>query len=661
MNQRELYQALEIVDDEGLLRHFPSRYESLTPTIIPDTPEDGYRGVFKGTVFGLRNFGGYNKSIIRFRFKTTLGKEIQCMLYQQPFYLSKLSSGKDLLVVAYYSDARKAYMVQSILDYDSYYALTGIKPVYALPKAVSASFFANTIKKLLSYPREAQYVVSYLPVRLIEKYRLMNEFDAYRAVHLPKNEKNLKDGLRVFKYEEALSYSIHALAIRKETNKQKKEHNQKIDHSKINEFVSSLAYRLTKDQLSAIHDIVLDMEKESIMYRLLQGDVGTGKTIVAFTSLYANCLRGKQGVLMAPTFELAYQHYQNALKVFSSYDIKISFLAGNAIKEKEKREILKGLEEGNVDILISTHSVLSSKVAFKDLGLSVIDEQQRFGVEQREELVKKGNGIDLLMMSATPIPRTLSQVINADMDVSTLDQFPHGVRNVRTELVTSVDPVINKAILKAMASKRQIFIVAPKIEKGAKESTSAESIYKDISERYGKENVQLLHGKIKKEEQDRIISSFVSGEKLILVSTTVIEVGIDVSKACLLIVYDANYFGLSSLHQLRGRIGRSGDFALALLIYDGHDKDAIAKLKFLSGCNDGLEISQFDLKQRGAGSYSGSNQSGKSELMVCNFVEDLEIFKCAKDDAKEILNHPDEPDNANYLRYLDPEDKFHLI
>lgn len=660
MNQNELYLALSVKTDEDLLRHFPSRYEDLHPTLLPDEPEDGYRAVLKGTVSGLRNFRGRGNSLIRFQFRTTLGKTVSCILYNQPFYLTKLSAGKDLLIVCYYSEPRKAFMVYSILDMDSYFVMTGIKPVYTLPKAVSSSYFTSYIRKLLSYPREASYLVSPLPGKLIEKYRLLNEFDAYKAIHLPISEKNLKDGLRVFKYEEALAYSIRSLSLKKAADSIKKKENSPIDHVKINGFVSSLSYKLTKDQLAAIREIVADMEKDTIMYRLLQGDVGTGKTIVAFAALYANYLRGKQGVLMAPTFELAKQHYENAKRIFASFPIHIAFLAGAATKAKEKREIIEGLANGTIDILISTSAVLSSSLSFSGIGLAIIDEQQRFGVEQRESLIQKGEGCDLLMMSATPIPRTLSQIINADLEVSTLQMFPHGQRKVHTALVTSVDPLIPKAIHKALDAKRQIFVIAPKIEKGNSEYSSAESVYQDFCERYGKDNVQLLHGRIKKEEQDRIIASFVNGEKLILVSTTVVEVGIDVSKACLLLVYDANFFGLSSLHQLRGRIGRSGDFALALFIYDGKEKEATEKLSFLAENKDGLKISEFDLKQRGAGSYSGSSQSGKSELRVCNFVEDYPMFECAKKDAAEILSHPEEAENAAYLKRLDSEYSIHL-
>lgn len=265
----------------------------------------------------------------------------------------------------------------------------------------------------------------------------------------------------------------------------------------------------------------------------------------------------------------------------------------------------------------------------------------------------------MLMMSATPIPRTLSQIVNADLDVTTLNQFPHGLRNVETRVIHSQDPLLMKAIEKALSVNRQVFIVAPKISDGTSKANSAESVYKDIEERF-KDKVQLLHGKIKKETQDEIIKRFISNEKPILVSTTVIQVGIDVSTACLLIIYDANYFGLSTLHQLRGRVGRSGDFALALLVYDGNEKEAREKLDFLASSNDGLAIAQFDLKQRGSGSYSGTNQSGKSELMVCNFVDDLKMFEYAKQDASYILDHPSEKDHAQYLKSIDMDEKLNL-
>ncbi len=657
MNQKELYSALNATSEEDILRHFPARYENLSVTPLPHVLKNGQRFVFLSKPESIRSINKGGTSLIRFKIRVSLSL-LDCMIFNQPFYMQKLSCQKELCFVLYYSEVRKAFIVHLILDSDAYSVITGIRPIYNLPKNVSQSFFSMQLRKILSQPKEAVFMVSKVPQKYVERYRLLNEFDAYRCVHLPRNQEHLKEGLRVFKYEEALSYCIRSLANKKEIDALKKEGFLPIPHKEVNQFVKNLPYKLTLDQLSAIRDIVLDMEKPNVMNRLLQGDVGTGKTIVSFAALYANSLRNLQGVLMAPTFELAMQHYQNAKKVFSSYPLAIAFLSG-ATSAKEKKKILEDLKKGDVQLLISTHSAFSKDVVFDRLGLVIIDEQQLFGVEQREALLQKGKAVDILMMSATPIPRTLAQIINADIAVTTLTQFPFGERNVQTKVIQSVDPLLYKAIDKALEVHRQVFIVTPKITEEKKGASSVEKVYEEISSRY-KEKAQLLHGKIKKEMQDEIIQKFSSGDKPILVSTTVIQVGIDVSKACLLIVYDANYFGISTLHQLRGRIGRSGDYALALLVYDGNDEEAKEKLDFLAKSNDGLAISQFDLKQRGSGSYGGVNQAGKSELQVCNFVDDLKLFECAKKDAAEILSAPENEENSAYLKSLNLDKKMNF-
>lgn len=653
MNITELYQALNAKSDIDILRNFPARYESLSLTPVDKEPIDHMRYVFRGTASHIKAINA-GTSIIRFT--VMLGnRALSLIIFSQPFYLMKIKKGNELLFVTYYSDNRKAFIVSSIIDGESYYAMTGLKPIYSLPKSISQSYFANYIKKTLSTPFERDMIHSILPQRYINKYQLLNEFDAFKCVHLPKNQKDLNQGLRVFKYEEALQYCIRSIQLKKKADNIKKRETISIDHKKINAFVAALPYKLTKDQLIAIKNIVLDMEKSNIMYRLLQGDVGTGKTIVAFVALYANFLRGKQGILMAPTFELAKQHYENALKVFASYPIAIAFLSGS-MKQSERKKVLSGIEDGSIHILISTNAATSETIKFHDLCLSIIDEQQRFGVRQRQELLEKGESNDLLMMSATPIPRTLSQIVNSDIEVSTLEEFPHGQRNVKTALIRSTDPSLYDAIEKSTAAKRQVFVVCPKIDEGEKGNSSAVKVYEELVKRFGQDKVQLLHGRIKKEEQDRIYQAFLSNEKPILVSTTIVEVGIDVSSAGLMIIYDANYFGLSSLHQLRGRIGRSGDFALALLVYDGDDPEANDKLSFLASTNDGLRISEYDLKLRGSGSYSGERQSGKSELTVCNFVSDHAIFQYARADALEILENQNDKDNARYLASLPKEE-----
>lgn len=655
MTERELYTLLNASNYEDVLRHFPSRYEDLkeTPLIYPYV--DYQRYVLKGTISNLRSLGKYKTSIIRFNFTTFSGKMIPCIIINQPFYATILKSNSEKLIVVYYSETRKVFSVSTIINLDSYYAMSEIKPCYNLPRGVTHSYFVSYLKKILTNISLKSAVYSKVPLRYQKKYNLLDEYEAFRIIHFPKNKEELNIGLRVFKYEEALSYSIKSLLLRKESEKRKKQ-TLPIDKKKVNNFVMTLPYKLTSSQKEAVHDIVLDLEKEKVMYRLLQGDVGSGKTLVAFICLYANYLRNKQGVLLSPTFELAIQHYNNALKVFKDVDINIALLVGN-MSLKEKRETLSKLNKGDIDILISTHAALSKDTVFKDLGLTIIDEQQLFGVKQRESLLNKSTTSDLLMMSATPIPRTLSMIINADLDVSTISELPFGDRKVETKVVNSADPIIDKAIKQCLLKNRQVFVVVPKIDENDKDTKSTEEVYNEYVLRYGKENVALLNGRIKKEERDKIFKEFSNAVKKILVSTTVIEVGVDVKDAGLLIVYDANYFGLSSLHQLRGRIGRNGQFALALLIYDKNDKKAKEKLEFLAKNTDGMKISEYDLKMRGTGSYEGEQQSGKSELFVCNFVDDYKVFEASKSDANEILANLDDKENYEYLKWIDTDKK----
>lgn len=648
MTLSEMYSLLSCKDDEDFIRNFPIRYESLETTPIDTNPSENKRYVFKGSPEQIVVLSKYNKDLIRFKIHI-VDKTISCLLYKQPFYLQKLNKYKPLIFVLYYSEARKIYVVNSIFDVDSFYALSGIRPIYHLPKGISQSYYLNQVKKILTSTKIFSFKWK-IPKKYVKKYNFIDEGLAYKYIHLPKDKEELNKGQRLLKYEEALSFFTCALSLKKEIENKKTKKVIPINHDLINDFVKNLSYKLTKDQNVAIKEIILDMEKPSRMYRLLQGDVSTGKTIVAFASLYANYLRNKQGVMVSPTLELTKQHFNNALKVFNQYNIRVCLLS-SALTAKERKEVLEDIKNNKIDIVFSTHSIFNEEICFKDLGLAIVDEQQLFGVKQRDIVLSKGECTDLLMMSATPIPRTLSQIINSDVEVSTLSTYPTGVRQVDTRLVNSSDPIIHKAILKAIESKRQVFVVAPKISEGKNQSASAESIYEKMSEIYGEDKVQLIHGKIKKDERDQIYKSFLNNEKPILVSTTVIEVGIDVSSAGLLIVYDANYFGLSSLHQLRGRIGRSGKFSLALFVYDGNDIDAKEKLDFLAKNNDGISISEYDLIHRGPGEYWGERQTGsKSFLKITDFVLDQKIFSYAKNDAMEILNNLNDIENNEFYK-----------
>lgn len=626
-----------------ILRHFPKRYDSLEIDVLDNLPTT-YKSL---TLFGYaKNIilikGG---SIIRFDIFSYESKaSIKGIIINQPFYSTILKTGRDLYFFGTYSLKLKAIVINLVLSSNNLLVQHKYKPYYSLPTGVSQSNFYILVNELLQENKD--YIQNNLPSLYIKKYKLEDLYQAFKDVHIPISEETIKRGLRVFKYIEALKYAVYNLYTYKNKQNIKKQVLNPIPKEKINEFILKLPYKLTQDQIRSIKEIILDMDSAKIMNRLLEGDVGTGKTIVSFISMYANYLRGGQSCLLAPTLTLAKQHYINALEAFKKYDIKICLLDGNNSSKKQ----LEDIKNGNYDFIIGTHALFSKKVTYKNLSLCVIDEQHKFGVTQREEIIKKGELVDTLMMSATPIPQTLTKIIVSDLDVSCLKEFPFSKRNVQTQVVNSSSPLILKAITHALEVKKQVYVVAPKIEQSETSSKlSSKYIYQELVNKFGIENVALLTGKTKKEEQDQIYDDFKNGKKLILVSTSLIEVGIDVKNASLLVVYEANYFGLASLHQLRGRIGRSGNGGLALFVYDKEDPIALDKLNFLANNNDGEKIAIYDLKLRGGGDLLSLRQTGSSLLNVANFVDDENIFKYAKIDAEEILNNLDIKENKLFL------------
>lgn len=640
---REIYSKLKANHPEDILRHFPKKYESNQVTNLNGNFFQGQSVVLFGVAENITSIKAGN--IIRFEVNSSIFHiNTKAMIFNQPFYLKMLSNKASYFFFGTYSERLKLVLVTSILSTNNYLVQLPFRPIYSLPTSISQSNFYILIHDILE--NDGDYIVSNLPKKYIDKYKLEPIFQAYKDVHIPFNKDTIYRGLRVFKYMEALKYALVNLYNLKNQEVIKKKEMLPIDKSKINDFILKLPFKLTKNQIEAIREIILDMDSTKLMNRLLEGDVGTGKTIVCFTCLYANYLRKGQGVLLAPTQTLANQHYQNALETFKDYDIKICLLTSNTSSKE-----IKLIKEGYYNIVIGTHSVFSNKVEYKDLTLTIIDEQHKFGVKQRQQIIQKGLYNDVLMMSATPIPQTLTKIIVDDLSVSVLKSFPFKEREVTSKVVTSDDPIIFKSISHALEIKKQVYIVAPKIEDNEKSNKlSSKYIYEEMVKKYGEENIGLLTGKMKLDEQEKVYEEFKSGKKLILVSTSLIEVGVDVKNASLLIIYEANYFGLASLHQLRGRIGRNGQKAFALFIYDKDDQQALDKLNYLASTNDGEKIAIYDLEHRGGGDLLSLRQVGNSFLQVANFVKDQEIFKCAKQDAKEILENENLKENKLFIQ-----------
>ena len=513
-----------------------------------------------------------------------------------------------------------------------------LKPIYSLPSEYQNHLYASLVKKSLEAVKGQ--IFSTIPYDYLNKYRLVNKEVALNWAHNPKNPQEIHQALRHLKYEEALLFSIKNQLIRESNKSLTKVKKEPIGLDICEPFIRDLPYILTKDQLEACDEIINDMNQNSLMYRLLQGDVGTGKTLVSFIALYANYLRGDQGALMAPTDALARQHYNNALKLFKNTKLKIALLLGST-STSEKKQIKDDLKEGYIDLIIGTHALFTKDTIYSSLGLVVIDEQHRFGVNQRIALANKGEHADLLMMSATPIPRSLALSIYGDLDISTLYTFPSTKRDVTTKIVNSDDQLIYQTIDEAINNGKQAYVIAPLIDFSEDGKFSVEQLYARYLLRY-KGATGLLHGRMKQEEKEEVLNKFYNNEIKVLVSTQVVEVGIDVKNANTMVIYDATHFGLASLHQLRGRIGRDGSKATCLLV--SNEEDA-SKLEILTKSEDGFAIAEEDMKQRGPGELTGVKQSGIPDFSFLNIVDDYKIFIVARDDAKEILKNKD---NKNY-------------
>ncbi len=642
MNKFELLEKLQVSSDIEILEKLPSRYIDLSPLSDDIFLGDGrmIRGCYQ--IYEVKTNRAHG--IIRFGAKNSVnGICHSFIIYNQMFYLNRIATGKTLFIIGRYSARFKSIVVSAVYELSSWFVQSEIKPFYRLPGGIGQSYFMNVIDNIL-HSSLMQYIGNNVPDEFVKKYRLIPRGQAFKIVHQPDGKKQLQEGLRTFKYEEALAYCMKMEVNKRLRSIYKKGAHLSIDRNKMNALVKKLPFSLTKDQIQCTKEIMDDMDSSNVMFRILQGDVGTGKTAVALLSLFANTIRGGQGVLFAPTTSLAIQHYKNALSFYSGFNVKVGLLISN-LKRSQKKKLLEELACGDIDVLISTQAGIEKGVTFKKLTLSIIDEQQQFGVDQRMTMMKKGDYVDTLMMSATPIPRTMSRIVFGDLDISELKEFPKGItRHVDTKVVNSQSQLISKAINRALEIKRQVFVVVPRIdgdEEDESNKLSAKEVYDDYVKEYGEDKVQLLHGRMKKDDQNEVLNKFRNNEKPILISTSIIEVGVDVQEACLMIIYSANYFGLSALHQLRGRVGRNGKNGLTLLVYDGDDDQAIDKLNYLATHTDGFDISQYDLRSRGAGDWAGTDQSGHDGLSVINFDKDRKIFECAMEDAKEIL------DNAN--------------
>ena len=511
-----------------------------------------------------------------------------------------------------------------------------IIPIYSLTYNLSQ----NNLRKIMEEAIKIVYgnLQETLPQYLIKQYNLEDINNATKNIHFPKEFKDFNIARNRLVFEELLSVQLALLELKNNYITEKKG-NQFDKNVKMSDVINTLPFKLTKAQIRVLEEIDENMESDKVMNRLLQGDVGSGKTVVAMCAAYKAVKSGYQAAIMAPTAILATQHLENFKKILDKLNIKCELLI-SGITKKKKEDILNRLKNGEIDILIGTHAIIEDNVIFKNLGLVVTDEQHRFGVRQRAKIAEKGNNPDVLVMTATPIPRTLALILYGDLDISIIDELPPNRKKIETFAVNkNMTERVNNFIKKQIDEGRQAYIVCPLVEENEEmDLKSVEALYETYSkEVFPQYKVEYLHGKMKQKEKDDIMERFKNGKIDILISTTVIEVGVDVPNSNIMVVENAERFGLAQLHQLRGRVGRGEYKSYCILKYEGKGETIRKRMKVMCETNDGFVISEKDLELRGSGDFFGTMQHGLPEFKIANLFEDIEMLKKVQVVAMEIL------------------------
>ena len=626
----KLFQNLNIFTIQDLITYYPYKYKLYHPVTL-DNYEENTEVLINGYVAFDAKIYYIKRNLNKISFRLNTGtKLINVTIFNRPFIKQHLLLNKYISVIGKYNIKTNTFTASDI-------KLTPIikdeiEPIYHTTQGLKQVNIHKIINNLLE---KNIYVPSLIPEEYIKEYSLLDKLTAIKEIHNPTSTNNLKQAEICLKYEELFEYTLKINYLKYLKDKTTTSYIKTFDTSKLDNLISSLPFKLTDSQVNAVEDIKNDFNSPKHMNRLILGDVGSGKTIISFLALFMNYLSGYQGVLMAPTEILIKQHYENIKKILT--DLNIEILTGSTTK-KDRDKIIENLKNGKIDILLSTHSVLNDDVVFKNIGLVVTDEQHRFGVNQRKNLQNKGENVDVLYMSATPIPRTLALTIFKDMDITEIKTKPLNRKPKITKLYkTSEIKEVLYEMLDEIKKGHQIYVVSPLIE-NEEENTKLASVnylYEKINVALnGKVPIGVLHGKLKNEEKENIMNDFKSNKTKILISTTIIEIGVDVSNATMIVIFNAERFGLATLHQLRGRIGRNDIESKCILISD-YDTP---RLKILEESEDGFYISEKDFELRGAGDLFGVKQSGDMVFKIANLNKDFKILKKCSEDSLNFLN-----------------------
>lgn len=650
----EKFAKLGIETLQDLLLYFPFRYEDFQSKQVFDL-EDGEKAVISGIVATPANVQYYGFKRNRLRFSIKQGEVVLAVnFFNQPYLADKIEVGATVAIFGKWDKAKASLTGMKLLAQVE----DDLQPVYRVAQGISQTSLVKLIKTAFDQGLDL-LIEENLPGVLLERYQLLSRVEAVRAMHFPKDLSEYRQALRRIKFEELFYFQMQLQVLKMESKDAS--NGLSIDWQKalLQEKKKQLPFSLTEAQERSLSEILSDLKSPTHMNRLLQGDVGSGKTVVAGLAMYAVYTAGYQSALMVPTEILAEQHFESLGQLFP--ELKLALLTGS-MKVAERREILLAIETGTVDMVIGTHALIQDSVRYHRLGLVIVDEQHRFGVAQRRILREKGDNPDVLMMTATPIPRTLAITAFGDMDVSIIDQMPAGRKPIITRWVKHEQlEVVLEWIKKEVLKGAQVYFISPLIEESEtldlKNAIALEeelrTYFTDIA------HVSLLHGKMKSNEKETIMQAFKDKKVDILVSTTVIEVGVNVPNATIMIVMDADRFGLSQLHQLRGRVGRGDKQSYAVLVANPKTESGKQRMKIMTETTNGFVLAEEDLKMRGSGEIFGTRQSGIPEFQVADIIEDFPILEEARKVASQIVQKTDwrnDPDWHLVALHLEKQD-----
>ncbi|MFD1735779.1 ATP-dependent DNA helicase RecG [Bacillus salitolerans] len=641
LNDMGIYTVLD------LLEHIPYRYEDYRLKQLEDVKHDE-RVTVQGKVHSEPSLTFYGRKRSRLTVRVLVERIlVTAVFFNQAYLKNKIELGGSITLTGKWDQHRQTINV-SEMKMGDVTRTSELKPLYH----TKGDLTTKSLQRLITnaFQQYEHHIAEIIPTSLLKQYKLPSRSQTLRLLHFPNSFEQIKHARRRMVYEEFLLFQLKMQALRKFERENSSGICHEFKPEALSMFIQSLPFPLTKAQERVVEEVIADMKSPYRMNRLLQGDVGSGKTVVAAIALYVSCLAGYQGALMVPTEILAEQHAHSLTILLSPLNIRVEILT-SSIKGKQRKAILEDLKQGNINILVGTHALIQEEVDFLSLGLVITDEQHRFGVEQRRVLREKGESPDVLFMTATPIPRTLAITAFGEMDVSVIDELPAGRKQIETYWVkhNMLDRILS-FVEKELQKGRQAYVICPLIEESEKlDVQNALDVHSILTHYFAsKYSVGLMHGRLTSDEKEEVMRAFSTNEVNVLVSTTVVEVGVNVPNATIMVIYDAERFGLSQLHQLRGRVGRGENQSYCILLADPKSETGKERMRIMTETNDGFVLSEKDLELRGPGDFFGKKQSGMPEFKIADMIHDYRALEVARQDAVNLIQSREFWDQEEY-------------